>query len=46
MQDIHSFLICGRQKLLMMSKPSWAIATEGGEVLSGEKGRGKGRCVS
>lgn len=37
MQDIHSFLICGRQKLLMMNKPSWAIATEGGGVLREEK---------
>lgn len=44
MQDTCSFLIYDGQKLLMMNKPSWAIATEGGGVLRRGKGRGKGRC--
>lgn len=37
MQGIHSFLICDRQKFLMMNKSWWAIATKGGEVLRGGK---------
>lgn len=39
MQDIRSFLICDRQKLLMMNKPSWAIVTEGGGGLRGGRGQ-------
>lgn len=36
-QDICSFLMYDRQELLIVNKPGWAIATEGGGVLRGKK---------